>query len=201
MVKSAARSSESTFSSVSTHLHLLSSGSDNNKVNGFYGKFKVNLDPKGRISLPSKIRPKNDGGLSESMMLTQGIDGCLTLYTTEEWLKFEKRLDELSVTNRDFRFVSRFICSSASHVEPDKQGRFLIPSSLLEAADITRDALVIGAYRWIEIWNPERYKQFLDQNADELSDVADRLFAKGGSESSSDTGAGPTSGTGGMGSG
>jgi MraZ protein len=152
-------------------------------VIGFCGQFKVNLDPKGRISLPSKIRPRNDGGLPERLILTQGLDGCLTLYTSEEWSNFQTRLDGLSVTNRDFRFVSRFIYSSASIVEPDKQGRFLIPGNLLAEADLKRDALVVGAYRWIEIWNPERYKQFLDQHGGALSEVADRLFTNDGSGS------------------
>ncbi len=150
---------------------------------GFYGQFKVNLDPKGRISLPSKIRPKDEGGIAESLVLTQGLDGCLTLYTQEEWSKFQERLDDLSVTKRDFRFVSRFIYSSASIVEPDKQGRFLIPANLLEVAGLERDALVIGAYRWIEIWNPDRYKQFLDQHGGALSEIADGLFSNDGTGS------------------
>lgn len=147
---------------------------------GFCGQFKVNLDPKGRISLPSKIRPKDDGGLPEHLVLTQGLDGCLTLYTTAEWSKFQERLDGLSITKSDFRLVSRFIYSTASVVEPDKQGRFLIPGNLTEAADLKREALVIGSNRWIEIWNPERYKQFLDQHGGALSEIADRLFSNDG---------------------
>lgn len=144
---------------------------------GFYGQFKVNLDPKGRLALPAKIRPREQDGSSSKLVLTKGLDGCLALYTEKEWSSFQERLNELSFTTRDFRFVSRMIYSAASVVEPDRQGRFLIPGHLLEDAGLKSDALVLGAYRWIEIWNPERFDKHVDKHGATLEDVADRLFS------------------------
>ena len=151
-------------------------------MNGFYGQFKVNLDPKGRISLPAKIRPKTEDGSSEELILTKGLDGCLALYSKEEWSDLQSRLDELSFTQRDFRYFSRMLYASATPVTPDRQGRFLIPSNLISEASIKREVLILGAYRWIEIWNPEKHKHYLDQFGGSFEDVADRLFGGGGAE-------------------
>ena len=40
----------------------------------------------------------------------------------------------------------------------DNQGRIKIPQHLLELANIKKQALIIGAYVYIEIWDPEMRK-------------------------------------------
>lgn len=116
-------------------------------------------------------------------MLTRGLDDCLALYSEDEWDSFQARMDELSFTKKDFRFFSRFIYSSAILVEPDAQGRFLIPANLLAGADLQGEALVLGARRWIEIWNPEKYQQYVERYGGSFEEVAERLFTDGGQES------------------
>ncbi|MFQ5607370.1 MAG: hypothetical protein ACE5GA_05440, partial [Candidatus Zixiibacteriota bacterium] len=56
------------------------------------------------------------------------------------------------------------------------QGRFLIPAHLLTEAGLQQEALVLGANRWIEIWNPDRYKRYIDECGATFEDVADRLL-------------------------
>lgn len=150
------------------------------KVNGFFGQFNVNLDPKGRISLPARIRPRADDDIFAPLVLTRGFESCLALYPEEEWSSLHGHLDELPSTNRDFRLFSRIMYSAAVIVTPDSQGRFLIPSYLLEFAHLKRQALVLGANRWIEIWNPEKFNHSLDQPGGSFEDVAERISKRGG---------------------
>ncbi len=47
----------------------------------FFGEFRHNIDAKGRLSIPAKMR--NQCG--ECVYVTRGNDGCLALYTQEGW--------------------------------------------------------------------------------------------------------------------
>ena len=56
----------------------------------FMGEYKHNLDAKGRITLPSKFREKFD----DTVIVARGFDGCLSVYTPQEWEKFYTKLHE-----------------------------------------------------------------------------------------------------------
>ena len=49
----------------------------------FIGEYYHNLDAKGRIIIPAKFRDELNG----TFILTRGLDGCLTIYSTEKWEK------------------------------------------------------------------------------------------------------------------
>jgi len=150
-------------------------------VTGFYGQFQTTLDDKGRCALPAKLRnvASPDTGkslLDGDLVITKGLEGCLSLYPEQEWASIEQRLASLSFTQKDFRYFSRRMYSSAGTVSPDRNGRILIPSHLLGEAGLKKELLVIGVGRWIEIWNPDRYSYYLDQFAGSYEEVAERLF-------------------------
>ncbi len=148
---------------------------------GFYGLYHTTMDDKGRFALPAKLRSvvgKDKKPLLEAdLVLTKGLEGCLTLYPPEEWADIQDRLSSLTFTRKDFRFFGRRFYSSAGLVSPDRNGRILIPSHLVKEAALTKDLMVIGVNRWIEIWNPERYQYYLEQFSGSYEDVAERLFA------------------------
>ena len=47
---------------------------------------------------------------------------------------------------------------TAVQVEPDTQGRILIPQRLRDFAGLERDVIIIGAIDRIEIWNAARWQ-------------------------------------------
>ncbi len=146
-------------------------------MEGFYGQFTVLMDEKGRISLPSKLRPSEKQAKQDNeFILTKGLDGCLALYPTSEWQQIQQRLGELNFTQKDFRYFSRLLHSVAVNINLDRQGRLLIPSHLQQDAGINKEILAIGVYRWIEFWNPESYRQYLSQYGQSYEDVAEKLF-------------------------
>lgn len=151
-----------------------------NVVIGFYGQYQTTLDSKGRFPLPAKLRtvsgPKKGSLLDGDLILTKGLEGCLTLYPLSEWEDVQSRLSTLNFTQKDFRYFSRRFYSAASTVSPDKSGRILIPSHLIAEAKLDKDLLVIGVNRWIEIWDPNRYGFYLEQYAGSYEEVAERLF-------------------------
>ena len=95
------------------------------------GEFKHNLDPKGRVTIPSKFRED----LSVFVM-TKGLDDCLFLYPKDQWEKIENKLKELPMTNKAVRSFVRTFFSGAVDCELDKQGRVLIAENLRDYADL-----------------------------------------------------------------
>ena len=154
--------------------------SGENDVSGFYGQFQTTMDDKGRFALPAKLRGVTDTDgkpyLEGDLILTKGLEGCLTLYPGSEWQDIQKRLSSLSFTQKDYRFFSRRFYSSAAAVSPDRSGRILVPSHLIEEAGLKKELLVIGVNNWIEIWNPERFEYYLQQYSGSYEEVAERLF-------------------------
>ncbi|MEW5994050.1 MAG: division/cell wall cluster transcriptional repressor MraZ [Candidatus Zixiibacteriota bacterium] len=149
-------------------------------MSGFYGQYRTTLDDKGRVALPAKLRavigPAKKPLLEGSLILTKGLEGCLSLFPEPEWESIQSRLSTLPFTKRDFRYFSRWFYSMAAAVSPDRSGRILIPSHLIVEAGLKKELLVIGVNRWVEVWDPDRFQYFLKEFAGRYEDVAERLF-------------------------
>ena len=138
----------------------------------FMGEYHHNIDEKGRLIMPSKFR--ND--LGETFVVTRGIDSCLFVYPMETWNNLTSKLNELSFTKGDVRKFQRFFLSGATICEFDKQGRINITSPLADYAKLNKECVVIGVNDRIEIWSKDNFDKFLDDNIDNISDIAEHLF-------------------------
>jgi MraZ protein len=142
-------------------------------MNQLTGEYKNTLDEKGRLSLPARMR----GELSETgLVLTRGVDNCLWLFPAQQWADFsQKLLAATSPFQAKSRLVQRRILAPASDVELDKLGRISIPQSLRESANLSRECVILGLSRYIEIWSAEEYKKYLDDHEAEFIDAAETL--------------------------
>ncbi len=137
------------------------------KITGYKGKFQATLDDKNRLTLPAALRKTHAPIKSKSkkakdrFVLTKGFDGGLALYPVSEWMRIEEKLSEGSYTHPEFRYFSRIFYESASEVVLDSQGRIPISKNHQAIAKVSRDILVIGRGKVIEIWNPDRYSEYI----------------------------------------
>ena len=120
------------------------------------GEFEHSLDAKGRLIMPAKLRES----LGDKFVLTKGLDGCLFAFSITEWTNFEEKLKSLPLSNRNSREFTRFFLSGATECEIDKQGRFLIPNNLREAATLEKDCSIIGVGTRIEVWDKEKWNSY-----------------------------------------
>ena len=137
----------------------------------FMGEYHHSIDSKGRIIVPSKLRDD----LGENFIVTRGLDGCLFLYPKCEWDKIIFKYKELPDT-KDKRQFMRIFLSGATICEYDKQGRINIPNPLIEFAKLEKDCIIIGVDEKLEIWSKERWEEFIANNEENLSQIADSLF-------------------------
>ena len=138
----------------------------------FMGEYHHTIDEKGRITIPSKLRDE----LGEEFIVTKGLDGCLFIYPKDEWNNIAQKYKELPNT-KDARNYLRFFLSGAVLSVFDKQGRINITQPLIKYADLTKDCIIIGVNERLEIWSKDRWEEFLSNNEDSISDIADKLFA------------------------
>lgn len=141
-------------------------------IDMFMGEYHYSIDEKGRITIPSKLRYE----LGENFILTRGLDGCLFIYPNDEWTSIIKKYKQLPNT-KDARNFMRFFLSGATTNEFDKQGRINIANTLIQYADLKKDCVIIGVNERLEIWDQEAWENFLNNNEENLSDIADKLFA------------------------
>ncbi len=139
------------------------------------GEFHHSIDEKGRLIIPSKFR----GDLGSRVIVTRGLEGCLFVYSESEWNIIVSQLKTLPFTKKDARAFSRFFLSGAIEAEFDKQGRINIPSPLIGYASITKNCVVIGVNDRLEIWAEDSFNKFMNDNEDDLSDIAEHLFDVG----------------------
>ena len=135
----------------------------------FIGEYEHNVDAKGRVIMPSKLREE----IGDTFIITKGLDGCLFAYSQTEWTNFEEKLKALPLAQKNARNFVRFFLSGAVECEIDKQGRFLIPSNLREHALLDKEIVIIGVGTRLEIWDRKTWKDYSsDENisADEIAE-------------------------------
>ena len=113
------------------------------------GEYEHSLDAKGRMIMPAKLRQD----MGEKFIVTKGLDGCLFAFSQKEWENFEAKLKTLPLSDKNARNFVRFFLSGATECEIDKQGRFLIPLNLRTAANLEKEAVIIGVGTRLEIWD------------------------------------------------
>jgi len=139
----------------------------------FYGTEKGTLDKKRRLSVPVSLRRDSSAKKTHvRFFLKHGSEGCLQLYSVEDWRVMEEKLRRRLKGDRGDRdFVSRFI-KDASWVTVDGQGRLTIPSSLQDRAGLGTDVVLHGNLDYIAIWDAERFAQKTAAiSDDELADL------------------------------
>ena len=119
------------------------------------GTFYHNIDSKGRLIIPSKIRD----ALGSSFVVTIGVDGCLDMYSIEEWENFTEKLNRQSNNTEKVRMLKRYFRSRAADVDMDSQGRVVIPQNLRDSAGITKEVVIIGDGEKAEIWDKTKWDE------------------------------------------
>ncbi len=121
----------------------------------FFGEFEYRLDEKGRFPLPPRFRSLVKDGL----VLTRGIENCVTAYPLAEWKKLAQEVTGGNAISRNKqRRLNRALFASAFVANLDGQGRITLPPKLKEAAGIGDEIVVAGANNYLELWKPDEWE-------------------------------------------
>lgn len=140
----------------------------------FMGEFHHNIDEKGRIIVPAKLRNE----LGEKFIIARGLEKCLYIYSENEWQNIVSKLKTLPFTKKDARTFIRSFFSGATECEFDRQGRINIASPLVSYADLKKSCIIVGANDRIEIWSQSNWEQFLQESSNQIENIAENLFTE-----------------------
>jgi len=121
----------------------------------FFGEFDYKIDEKGRVPVPPRFR----SALKDGVVLTPGIEKCITAYTLTEWKKLAAELTSSPAASSKLRKLNRAIFATAFNTKMDGQGRVAIPAPLREHAEIMDEVVIAGANNYLEIWNKEYWEE------------------------------------------
>ncbi len=131
------------------------------------GTYNNQLDDKGRLNFPAKMRVEMGG----SFVITRWFDGCIVAFPQERWEEMSEKLNNLPPMTK-IRKTNRFFFSNLEDVTPDKQGRILIPATLREHAGIDKEVVIIGAGAYAEIWSKTSYEKVCEDFDEEILEEA-----------------------------
>lgn len=137
----------------------------------FTGEFEHSVDSKNRMFVPARFREE----LGETFMVVRDIRGpILKMYSLEAWQEYLApiRAQERRLAEKALRYLHR----NAAQVSPDSQGRIVLSPSLLEYAEIKKEAMIVGCSDYCEVWSLENYRAEIEnEDGDEICAELERL--------------------------
>ena len=128
----------------------------------FQGANQINLDAKGRMAVPARVREPLTQGGTVKLVLTAHPEGCLLLYPEPAWEPIRARVMAFPSLDRQLNLWKRLLIGFAQDCEPDGAGRLLIPPELRDFARIERQVMFVGQGTHFEIWDLEQWNAQLE---------------------------------------
>ena len=139
------------------------------------GQYEHTIDTKKRLALPAKFR----GELGDKVIITRGIEGCLAVYTQDEWKIMSDKLGSLTISQSEARSFTRMILAGAMEVSLDKLGRILIPDYLKNYAGLRKDVVICGLSNRLEIWDAQKWEAYKIEAEKGVDEIVSKLGGLG----------------------
>lgn len=136
----------------------------------FSGMSNHSIDTKGRIILPAKFREE----LGDTFFIAKGFGNCCVQAMSSE--QFNLICSKILELPADKAMALQYTFSAtAVEVTPNAQGRVVIPQSLRDFAQIEDNALVIGMNNRIEIWNKQKFDDYMNIQQSNIEEALSML--------------------------
>jgi MraZ protein len=129
------------------------------------------LEAKNRLSLPASFR-----SVSREWVLTRGLDGGLLGVTETQFAARLQQLEARSLTEKRVRDFLRLMANQATVVTTDRLGRVQLPEYLIESAGLEKHVVCVGSGFYFEIWDRQRYHEYLEPLSATAAEVAEKLI-------------------------
>lgn len=143
----------------------------------FFGETAINLDAKGRLAIPIRYRETLAEQCENRMVLTYSAfdSGSLWLQSEQTWERVRDEVMALPNFNASHRSLQRRLVGSATAVEPDGNGRILLPPSLRQVAGLEKRVIMLGMGSRFEIWDEDTLNA---KRAEEVANLDEQASAE-----------------------
>ncbi len=129
------------------------------------------------MAVPTRYRDDLEAACGNRLVLTYSAfdAGCLWLYPEPEWERVREQVMALSTFNPSHRSLQRRLVGSATQLEPDANGRLLLPQTLRQVTGLEKRVVMMGMGSRFEIWNESVLNQ---RRAEEERTIAEQASAE-----------------------
>ena len=135
------------------------------------GEYTVKLGDKKRLAIPKKFREEQ----GTKLIITKGYENSLVIVNQNQWEQIAGEVTNGSFISKDIRETTRFLVGSANELEFDEQGRFVVPTSLLEYAGLGSEVVFVGLINWVEVWDKKKWEEKNQYLLKHNEEIAERL--------------------------
>jgi|TARA_B110000305_G_C19245545_1_gene542123 MraZ protein len=140
----------------------------------FKGIHNINLDGKGRLTMPTKYRNTISDQSGNNMVVTiDSEEKCLLLYPATIFSNIEKEINNLPSFTKNHRRIQRLIIGHAEDLELDSSGRILLPKPLRLVAEMSKKITLIGQGQKFEIWSDDIWNNKVNKWRSEETDESE----------------------------
>lgn len=141
----------------------------------YFGQDLHTMDPKGRVNIPARHR-RTALRRGDKLFVMPGFEECLVMLDDAGFGEYANRVRSLPGSAEEARRFERTLFPRTVELEPDEQGRVVIPEMLRGYAGLARAVLILGVNNRVELWNPDRYATFEAASPQSMAEIARRLL-------------------------
>ncbi|MEA3466204.1 MAG: division/cell wall cluster transcriptional repressor MraZ [Thermodesulfobacteriota bacterium] len=140
----------------------------------FSGTFFNSIDPKGRLSIPAKLRSVLADTFGDELLVVTRRKDALVAYPLSEWERTKARVD--AMPNGDAKdLIYRSRISPAVECGFDRQGRIALPVSLRTIAKFDKEIVIVAMAGKIELWSQCMFEEQLEVSEQQLDTMKAEL--------------------------
>lgn len=143
-----------------------------------HGEYECKLDAKGRLRMPSTLLRQLGGTGPYTFFVNRGFEQCLIIYPEKVWESTLEKINELNVYRTQERNFIRYFFRGVSDVTTDSADRILLNKSLLDYAEISRNAVLFAYLDRIELWDKSIYNQWLNKEPEDFALLAEQVLGR-----------------------
>lgn len=150
------------------------------------GEFRRTIDQRYRLSIPAELaEPLLEG--SEEAVLAKERPGCLSLWNVAKWQHklasgvalVEQKINAGRLEGRveEVQRLGRLLSTRHATVPLAQRGRLVVPEGYREFLGVEPGAelYVVGAAVCVELWRPEAWFRFIEEQMPEFRRLFDSL--------------------------
>jgi len=134
----------------------------------FTGDARNTLDPKKRISVPSKWNVPEE---TVFRVMPHPVHQCLLVMPPAEFNRVRENALVGLAREKQADFL-RIFASRSEELKTDKQGRLSLGEKLCDKAKLSGEVKIIGCTERFEIWNPKAWDAFEASQEDIFKEAA-----------------------------
>jgi MraZ protein len=140
----------------------------------FQGETAITVDDKGRMAIPTAYRDEVVRGGNRLVVTYNPYEaGCLWLYPEAEWQRVRDQVNALPNAKRVHRNLQLKLVGAATLVEPDGNGRIVLPPTHRAMAGLEKKVVLLGMGGKFELWSEQAHAAQVQSTIgeDEVSDA------------------------------